>query len=277
MAEIRTTLSGADGAAQSAYREARSWVERLARFGYGAKGIVYLLVGGLAFAAAVGSGGLTTDSTGALASISDSTAGRAVLALVAIGLFGYVIWQLVRATKNPEHDGGAKRAYHVLTAILYSMVALAAARLALNGQSSGQGSGDSADHWSATLMQQPFGQWLLGAAGAGIALFGLQQLVKAWRVDLDDRLALGSMSPAARPWAVRAGRFGLAARGVVFAIIGSYVLLAALQADPSEARGLADVLDMLERTPWLLAVVALGLAAYGAYSLVLARYRTIRP
>ena len=276
MAEIRTNMSGADGATRSAYSDAGSWVEKIARFGYGAKGVVYLLVGGLAFAAAIGSGGQTTDSTGALASISDSTAGRVVLALVAIGLAGYVIWQLVRAIKNPEGDGAAKRGYHVLTAALYSMVALAAARLALSGQSSGQGSGNSADHWSATLMRQPFGQLLLGAAGAGIALFGLQQLIKAWRVDLDDRLALGSMSAAARPWAVRAGRLGLAARGVVFAIIGAYVVLAALQADPSEARGLADVLDMLEQTPWLLAVVALGLAAYGVYSLVLARYRTIR-
>lgn len=276
MAEIRTTISEAGGVARSAYRATDSWVETLARFGYAAKGIVYILVGGLAFGAAIGSG-RTTGSTGALASISDSTGGRIVLAVVAIGLVGYVLWSLIRAIRNPEHDGAAKRGYTGLTAILYSMVAFAAARLALNGRGgNGQGSGDTADRGSATLMQQPFGQWLLGAAGAGIALFGLQQIVKAWRVDLDDQLSLGSRSANARRWAVRAGRLGLAARGVVFAIMGGYVIAAALQSDPSEARGLAGVLDMLEQTPWLLAVVGLGLAAYGVYNLVLARYRAIQ-
>ena len=124
-------------------------------------------------------------------------------------------------------------------------------------------------------MQQPFGPWLLGLAGVGIAFLGLQQLISAWRVDLDDQLTLGSMSPGARPWAVRAGRFGLAARGVVFGIIGCYVVVAAIQSDPSEARGLEGVLESLEQTPWLLAVVALGLVAYGIYSTVLAWHRRI--
>jgi hypothetical protein len=275
MAQIRTTFSDADHTANAADRAA-SAVERLARVGYGAKGVVYILIGGLAFAAAIGVGGSTTDSTGAMAAISGSTAGSVVLGLIAIGLFGYVVWGLVRALKNPERDGAAKRAFHAVTAVVYTILGLAAVRLALNGGDT-QGSGRNADRWSATLMQQPLGHWLLGIVGAGIALFGLQQLVKAWRIDLDDQLALGSMSAAARPWAVRAGRLGLAARGVVFAIIGGHVVLAAVRSDPSEARGIREVLDMLEQTPWLLAVVALGLATYGIYNLVRARYRVIRP
>jgi hypothetical protein len=275
MAEIRTAAANGEGAGRAARREAGEWAERLARFGYGAKGIVYLLVGGLAFAAAIGAGGRTTDSTGALASISGSAAGRAALAVVALGLFGYVIWSLVRAMKNPERDGAAKRAYFALTAVIYSTLALAAARLALDGGTGGAGSGGGAEGWSATLMRQPLGHWLLGIAGAGIALFGVQQLVNAWRVDLDDQLELGAMSTNARPWAIRAGRLGLAARGVVFGILGGFIVLAAVQSDPGEARGVQGVLDLLERTPALLAAVALGLAAFGVYSLVLARYRRI--
>lgn len=281
MADIEMKGTDAGGAARRAYGEVASWVEPLARFGYGGKGAVYILVGALAVAAAIGSGGQTTDSTGALATISDSTFGRVVLALVAFGLAGYVVWGVVRALRNPENDGAAKRAYHGLAAVLYSGLALEAARMALNGgSSSGAGGSDSgggsADHWSATLMQQPFGRVLLGAAGLGILLFGVQQLLKAWRSDLDDELSLASVSADIRRWIVRTARLGLAARGVVFGIIGGYVVTAAVQADPSEARGLGGVLDTLEQTPWLLAIVALGLVAYGIYSLVLARYRRIR-
>ena len=62
----------------------------------------------------------------------------------------------------------------------------------------------------------------------------------------------------------------------MFGIIGVYVVLAAVQAQPSEARGLEGVLDLLARTPWLLLLIAAGLAAYGIYNLVRARYRRIR-
>ncbi len=110
-----------------------------------------------------------------------------------------------------------------------------------------------------------------------MAIYGIQQLINAWTVDLDDQLALGSMSRSARKWTVRAGRLGLAARGVVFPIIGYYFIQAALQSSPSQARGLGGVLSSMQDTPWLLGLVALGLLAYGVYNLIRARYRVIRP
>ncbi|NIP79014.1 MAG: DUF1206 domain-containing protein, partial [Gemmatimonadetes bacterium] len=81
----------------------------------------------------------------------------------------------------------------------------------------------------------------------------------------------------ARTWTIRSGRMGLAARGVVFVIIAGYTVTAALQSDPSEARGLGGVLSLMQDTPWLLGLVALGLLGYGLYNLVRARYRIIRP
>lgn len=273
MANPMERTARAARAAGDAAPDAAPWIERLARFGYAAKGAVYALVGGLALAAVFSSGGQTTGSSGAMASIADSSLGRAALALIAIGLAGYVIWSLVRALRNPEHDSGAKRAYYGVAAAIYGLLAIEAARLALgNG---GGGGGGGADHWTATLMQQPFGQWLVGIAGLAIAIFGLQQMWNAWQVDLDDRLDLSSMSPEGRTWAIRSGRLGLAARGGVLAIIGAYTLVAAVQADPSESRGIGGVLQMLQDTSWLLAIVALGLMAYGAYNFVRARHRVI--
>lgn len=264
-------------AADTAAREAAPWVERLARAGYAAKGVVYILVGGLAVAAAAGQGGETTGSSGALSTLSDTTWGRMVLGLIAIGLAGYVVWSVVRAVRDPEDEGTGSRLFFGLTAVIYALLAVEAARMALSGPSGGGGGGNGAAHWSAQLMQQPFGLWLVGAAGVAVAGYGLQQLINAWRVDLDDQLALGRLSAAGRTWAVRAGRAGLAARGVVFLIIGYYFVQSALQATPSEARGIDGVLDSLRDTPWLLGVIALGLVAYGVYNLVRARYRVIRP
>lgn len=254
-------------------------IEKLARWGYAAKGVVYLLVGGLAVFAAAGSGGRTTDSGGALSTFAGSTLGRAALVVIAIGLASYAIWMAVRAIKNPEHDDGGKRALHGLVALIYASLTVEAALLAWDGEGGAGGSGgndDAASHWSARLMEQPFGPWLLGAVGVGIGLYGLQQLVNAWRVKLDEQLDLGALSPTGRDWVVRIGRFGLAARGLVFTIIGWFVVQAALESQPSEARGIGGVLDTLEQTPWLLAVIAAGLVAYGIYNLVRARYRAIR-
>ena len=262
-------------AAGAAAADAAPWIERFARFGYAAKGAVYALVGGLALAAVFSSQGQTTGSSGALTSIADSSLGRAALIIIAFGLAGYTLWGVVRAVGNPEYDSGARRAYYGVAAAIYGLLAVEAARLGLgNG---GGGSGGGASHWTATLMQQPFGQWLVGIGGLTIAVFGLQQLWNAWRVDLDDHLAMGSMRPRTRTWAVRTGRLGLAARGGVLTIIGAYTLVAAVQADPSESRGIGGVLQMLQGTSWLLAIVALGLIAYGLYNFVRARYRVINP
>lgn len=275
----RTDIPGpgsAERTARRAEQEAAPWIEKLARFGYAAKGAVYILVGGLAAAAAFGPGGSTEGSSGALQTLTDSTWGRALLALIALGLAGYVIWRAVCAIRNPENDSAGRRAFYAITALIYGGLAVEAARMAMNGAGGGSGSEGTA-HWTAQLMQQPFGQILVGIAGVAVGLYGLQQLINAWQVDLDDHLALGSMSASARTWTVRASRFGLAARGLVLVIIGGYFLVAAIQSDPSEARGIGGVLEMMRGTPWLLGIVALGLVAYGLYNLVRARYRVIRP
>jgi hypothetical protein len=264
-------------AADSAARQAAPWVEKLARLGYAAKGAVYILVGGMALAAVLGVGGQTTGSSGAMATIADSTVGRIVLGLIALGLAGYVIWSFVRAIRDPEGEGTGHRVFFAITGTIYGFLAVEAARLAMSGPAGGSGSGSGASHWSGQLMQQPFGQLLVGIAGLAIGIYGIQQLINAWRVDLDDQLALNRLSRTGRTWVYRAGRLGLASRGAVFVIIAYYFVQAALNASPSQARGLGGVLSSLRDTPWLLGLVALGLLAYGVYNLVRAKFRVIRP
>lgn len=110
--------------------------------------------------------------------------------------------------------------------------------------------------------------------------YGLHQLYQAYKAEFREYLKLGGMSNEARAWIIRAGRFGLAARGVVFRIVGGLLILAALRFEPSEAGGLGDALQTLIRQPfgpWLLAVVAFGLIAYGLLMVAIARYGRIAP
>lgn len=261
--------------AKQATREASPWIEPLGRFGYAAKGVVYAIVGVLAMQAAIGAGGATTDTRGALQRIVDAPFGRVLLGLVAVGLLGYAIWRLVQAfldTENKGSDGKgyAMRAFYAIVGILYLGLALSAVQLVLG---SGGGGGNE-QGWTARLLAQPFGRVLVGLIGLGVIGAGLYQLGKAYTARFREELRLGEMSPTEQTWAMRAGRLGYAARGIVFALIGAFFGIAALQSDASEARGFAGALQTLaDFGPWLLGAIALGLIAYAAFCFVEARYR----
>jgi hypothetical protein len=106
----------------------------------------------------------------------------------------------------------------------------------------------------------------------------MAMLYEAYKAKFQDTLRLNQMSPAEKKWAKRLGQFGIAARGVVFGVIGLFLMQAARQSDASEARGLGGALAALAAQPygsWILGLVALGLIAYSLYSLVEAKYRRI--
>ena len=265
-----------------AARRAAPWVQGLARLGYAARGVVYLIVGAIAVRAAV-SYARPEDSSAALRVIVEQPFGRVLLGVVAVGLGGFVLWRIVQAFGDPalkgtDAKGLARRAGYLISGLLYAALAWEAVRL-LTGSGGGGGGDQSADHWTATVMAQPAGRWIVGAAGAAVLLFGLFELYRAYSADLRKRLDLKSLGGDARTRVVRFGRFGLAARGVVFGIIGWFLVKAALQYQPSEARGFASALRTLEEQAYgsyLLGAVALGLIAYGFFELAEARYRVIR-
>jgi hypothetical protein len=251
----------------------------LARAGYLAKGVVYLLIGLLAFQAAAGVGGEVTGPEGALLAILRQPAGRLLLGVTAVGLSAYAVWRFFCAVFDPErHGNGTKRLFVRLgyagSALAHAALALEAARLALGKA----GGGDRAESWTARLLEAPLGAWLVGAVAIGVAAYGAAQIVRGLGRKIDERLRLGELPPDDRRLVVRVGRVGTIARGLVFGIVGYLLMRAALAHDPQEAGGLADALHTLERqpyAPYLLGGMALGLAAYGAYQLVKARYRVI--
>lgn len=259
------------------------WVERLARFGYAAKGVVYGIVGLLAAQAAFGAGGKTTDTQGALQAIVTQPFGKVLLSVVALGLIGYVLWRFVQAIKDPENKGTdakglAQRLGYAVNGLIYGSLAFSAVGLVL-GSGSG-GNSNSTQDWTARLLSQPFGQWLVGTIGAFIIGLGFYQFYKAYSAKFRKELNLTELSNTEQTWVTSIGRFGLAARGIVFCVIGFFLIQAARQSDPSEVRGLAEALQVLAQQPygpWILGIVAVGLIAYGIYMVLQARYRRIDP
>ena len=265
--------------------EARDWVENLARFGYAAKGVVYIAVGVLAAQAAF-SAGATPSKQSAIQSLLSAPFGRVLLAVVAIGLVAYGVWRIVQAALDTENEGNdgegmVKRVGYAISGVVYLGLAFVSTAgvfgfsLGLgggggSGGSSGGGSG--AQSAAQGLMSQPFGRFLVGAVGIIIIAVGLYQFKRAYDASFTEKL---KRSPQ---WLERLGRAGFAARGVVYLLIGGFFTIAAWQADASEAGGMQQALTTLENQPygpWLLGLVALGLGAYGIYAICLARYRRV--
>lgn len=261
----------------------RDWIEWLARAGYVAKGVVYLIIGVLAVQVAMGDGGQTTGAKGALAVIAGEPFGQTLLVITGIGLIGYALWRTVQAVMDPDDEGSDAKGTSVRVAyagsgILHVMLAIEAFRLAF-GSAGGGGNDGSAQHWTRQLMEQPFGIWLVGAAGVAALAGGAVQIYRAYSAKFMEKLRTHSMNSTERTWSERIGRAGFAARGVVFFVIGGGLVNAAMTTDPSEAVGFGQALSQLSGTshgPWLLGLVALGLAAYGIFCAgVLGRHRRI--
>jgi hypothetical protein len=258
------------------------WFERLARLGYASKGLVYFIVGFLAAQAAFSTGGRTTDTSGALSEIVNQPFGKFMLFLVTIGIIGYALWRIVQTILDPEHQGQKMDAKRIAQRIGYALSALGYAGLALTAvkliMGSGGGNSDTTEDLTAQILAQPFGQWLVGLAGSMVIGVGFSYLYEAYKAKFRRHFKLDEMSQTEQIWATRLGRFGIAARGIVFVIIGFFSIQAARLSDASQTKGLGEVLAILAQQPFspvILALVPLGLIAYGIYSVIQARYRRI--
>jgi len=266
--------------AEAGVRAAGDGLELLGRFGYAAKGTVYLIVGVLAVQAALGDGGKTTDQTGALNHIAAMPFGKVLLGILVVGLLGYALWRILQAALDTEHKGTdgkglLARALYAGIGVIYAGLALSALSLVMGG-GSGEGSSQKTQGWTAWLMEQPFGIWLVGLLGIAIIVNGLAQLYKAFKSNLTEDLHLTDVGAEHADWVTRLGRAGYSARGIAFIMIGGFLVGAAWHHDASEAKGLDGILATLAAQPfgpYLLGTVAAGLAAYGLFALVEARYR----
>jgi hypothetical protein len=247
-------------------------LERLARLGYACIGIVYIIVGGLTVMAALGQRRSAGDRHDALTFILQLPFGRVALIVVIAGLAGYALWRVLSGIKDTEHRGTdakglALRAGSIGRGAVYAVFAFEVVRL-LQHHGSGDHGDASTRHWTARLMDMPFGRALVAAAGLAVIGYGAYQLWAAWDKKLGKRLRLGEIDARVRDQVVAVSRIGIGGRGLVFLIIGASLLRAAWRHNPNDAHSTSGA---LQQWPY----VGIGLIAYGVYAIVNARYRRI--
>lgn len=267
------------GAQTSGEKVARSrGFEWLARSGFVARGVIYGIIGILAIKLAFGDGGKTTNQQGALKVIAQQPFGKVLLVMVAVGLAGYALWRFIHALlgHGPEDsDSGFDRIAAVGSGIVYAGLCVIAVEILLGSGSSGSG---NTQKTTAGVLGWPGGTWLVGIAGVVLIGIGLYQGYRGISKGFLKDSKTEQMSAWIRNWIEWIGSFGHLARMVVFGLVGVFLIKAAIDFNPNKAVGLDGALAKLAHAsygPFLLAIVAAGLIAFGVYSLSDARYRRI--
>jgi hypothetical protein len=265
--------------ANSAFVTRNHWIQTWAKLGFAVGGFVYLMIGFLAFLVAYRNRGNIVGPNGAIERIGAQPYGEFLLGVISLGLFGYAVWCFVQAIWDTDQDGKdlkgiAFRIGGFCSGLAYASLGL----LAFNRMRGYHTGGNPARHWTAEILAHGWGSWLVGWAGIIFAAVGIGLVIYAARGGFRKYLRLEEAHRAARQWILLLGKWGYIALGVVFGLIGWFLVSAAVHSEANRVKGLDGALRALARQsygPWLLGVVAVGLAAYGAFMLVEARYRRL--
>jgi hypothetical protein len=265
------------GEAEALARRAHQsdWLDGAARIGLVAYGLVHLVVGWLAFQLALGDPSGSASSTGAIRELAEQPLGLTLVWLVGVGMFLLMVWRFVEAALGHRDEEGFTRTRRRLVsagrAVVYGYISWSAVAVA-TGSGSSSGGTDSA---TAKLMDQPGGQLLVGAVGVMIALIGAALIRKSWTERFAKELDQASLDGPSRNAYIWLGKVGCVAKGIAFGIVGALFGYAAATHEPNKSGGLDQALSEVLRQPlgpYLLAAIAVGIAAFGLFCLSQARY-----
>ena len=256
-------------------------LENLARVGLVSYGVVHLLVAWLALQLAWGTSSESADQSGALSTVADSPVGKPLLWIIALGMIALAVWQALEVlrwrsgwsgTGDARTKAVKKSAKAVAKAIVYAALAVLAIRFATG---SGGSSSQQQQSTTAGVFGWPAGRWLIGLAGLVLVGVGLYHVYKGVTKHFLKEIDLAEAPPAATRLVTRLGQVGYPGKGIALGVVGGLFVWAAITFDPEKASGLDGALRTLLDAPFgqvLLTLVALGIAAFGAYLLVRARY-----
>ena len=255
----------------------RDALQATARAGLVARGVVYGVIGILAFKLALGSGGKTESQTGALKTLANQTFGHVLLIVLAIGLGGYAIWRLIVgvAGARPDEDGALKRRVSAIASgVAYALLCYTAIKIIAGGHSSS----GSPKHATAGVLGWPGGPVIVAIAGVVVIGVGAYQGYKGISLEFEEESDVERMGAGTRTAFDAVGVTGHVARAVTFVLIGYGLIKAAFDYSAKSAVGLDGALQKLAHAslgPLLLGVVALGFIAFGLYSIADARYHKV--
>jgi Domain of Unknown Function (DUF1206) len=279
---VTPTARRKTGQARYAARRAGNskYVDWLARAGFAARGVTYVLIGILAIQVAFGNAGHKADQSGAVQVVGNTPFGGALLWLLVIGFAGMALWRLSEALYGgPGADGrkASNRLIAVFKTVLYGFTAFIIMKYAL-GLGAPKSSNKQSVDLTATAIRQPGGRILVGIVGLVLIGVGAWLAWRAFERKFLAELRTGEMSPQTRKVVTFLGRYGGIARGVVFGAAGLFLLIAAFTANAHKAKGIDATLRAFTKTPagpWLLVLLAIGLVMFGCYSWAESRWRKV--
>ncbi|WP_462380901.1 DUF1206 domain-containing protein [Pseudomonas sp. Marseille-QA0892] len=251
----------------------------LARSGYAARGVVYLIIGIFALLAAWGSGE-TVGTKGAIAQILGQPFGETLLWMMVVGLVAYVAWRLTQAITDPEGHGTDAKGLAARTgliggAISYSLLTLFT--LGLLGSSLGEsanGGGGNGDFLSG-LLGWKYSNYLVYLVALVPLGVGIVHIIKGWKAKFEKYF---EASDDVMRWVTPVSKVGLIARGVSFLVVAGMLFNGGTRYEPTEPPGLEDALNALQSLPfgtfWL-GMIGAGLIAFALYSFSEAVWRRI--
>ncbi|KEJ95795.1 protein of unknown function [Pseudosulfitobacter pseudonitzschiae] len=254
-----------------AAHQGTKWIMRA---GYGARGVIYIIVGGLALTAAL-RGGDAKGTKDALATLQNEPMGLTTLWCIAAGLGAYMIWRLVDAVLDLEDHGTDLKGIFArfctaATGVIHGAIGVSVAGLARGGAADSGGARD----WTAQVMQMPMGPYLVAFVAAVFLGAGIYYAHKGLTGSYRTHLSTAPFTQRAQPVLT----FGLVVHGAMLALVGVSLGFAAWHTDPSDAGGIGQALETLRALAWgrfLLAGAGLGLLGFAVYNLVEAVYRVI--
>ena len=246
-------------------------VEYGARLGYAASGLLHFLMGWITLRIALGSStGDSADQSGAFNSIANTAGGGALLWIIMVGFALLALWQVSEAVTGGHGGEASDRIKAASKAVMYAVLAWTAFTFARGGRTSSK---EQTRDFTASFMDSTIGRIFIGAVGLGIVAVGAYHVYKGWK-----KKFLEDLAEHPPTFAVHAGRIGYIAKGFALGVVGVLFVLGAWKGSTEKTTGLDGALNTLRDGPFgtvLLALVALGLMAFGVYAFARARYTRV--
>jgi hypothetical protein len=264
----------------SASRAANSKpLEYLARAGFVCYGVLHLLFAWVALQVAFGKSGEESDQSGALQKLASQPLGKTLVIIVVVGMVALAVWQAFEAAigeSGPQDkEAIAERVISGIRAIVYLWLAWIGVKV-ISGANASQA--QSQQNTTSHVMSSTGGRWLVGLAGLVVIGIGVGLVWYGLAKKFLKHLNTQQMNSTVRKTTRRLGMAGYTAKGVAYGIVGVLILIAAIKSDAAKSRGLDGALKTLAAQSygtWLLALVAIGIAAFGVYCFSQARYRKV--
>lgn len=246
----------------------------IGRVGWAVRGLVYLAFGAAVWAVVMsGSGGRQADAKGGIDLIADVVPDWWLYG-IGVGLVAYALWRLVEAAL-PYGDWTGKalveRAGFLFSAGVYSALAWISLEIASGDRSAGSGSGGSgaSDGLASGVLTNTIGRLGFGLVGLIVVGAGGYFAKQGIQRDFEDHLDDDRL-PVDGTIVTPLGVIGHVARGLVYGVVGLFVVSAAMRYDPENPPGVDRALTGVGQTAWgrpLLGMTAIGLLAFGLYCL----------